>query len=108
MCYSYLNCFTNLYNWVLSFCYENQLEDEKNGVNIDEQYMRFSLYEMKKKDLIDDKNDVNVINIDSNQDENKEQNKEQNKEPNIELIINSSNDNNNENEWDVMENSGKI
>jgi hypothetical protein len=91
MCNSCLNCLTDLYDWVLSFCCEKHSEDERIGgcvVNIDDQYMRLSLYELKKKDLIDDI----------------ETNNKQNTDPNIELIIGSDNKQNNENEWDVMEN----
>ena len=96
--------FDRFVNWLFGICLEKNTENlEEKGK---ENYMRFSFYEMKKKDLIDnkdlnDKDDIIVSNT-NNQNVN-----------NDTTIINIIEDNNKENdnknnEWDIMESQENI
>jgi hypothetical protein len=113
--------FDRLFNWFFGCCFDSETNEdssEKNKAYRNDpdrkNYIKYSLYEMKKKDLINDTtdktdkkdNDDNVIN---------ETNNSTNNDNKITIInimkelnnnnLNSSNDSNDSTEWEIINNN---
>jgi hypothetical protein len=113
-CRKFSRCLSKLYKWMFSCCLEDvNYSDDDNDIYIYEKeknnYVRYSVYEMKKKDLLDDdtnndqtekSNDtakiiIDMRNVDGSYEElNDIQNDEKK---------NNSNNNSPANEWEIMD-----
>lgn len=102
MCISCIKIFFDLYNRIFKSCNpqfdiedpdEDYIYNQQNG-----QYMRYSVYEMKKKDLIDIPNSTIQVGVE----EKKIENKNENMIDDVNVIIDSKVQESTE--WEVMEN----
>lgn len=111
MCYSCLGYLTNLYSWFFDSCFNKNHSDDSdelydsNKENNNDNYLRFSIYEMKKKDLID--NEICEINK-NNEMAKKDLTENEICEINKDNEMNRDNEKNkdneiNKNEWEIME-----